>query len=163
MQKQGLRRQTMFGGKQQASPCVRQNVTQLAFAPFAATLMIIAIATSACAQTPDLDAARIQALEQELDAARQRALEAERAAYAAQTQARTEQTLNAMAAARDAQATAAGTPYDLPRLTPLPPGPTNPVAALDSQLAADGDRIMQLQAQALAGSNARILAVQPAL
>ncbi len=117
------------------------------------------------AQTADLDAARVQILEQELAASRQRALEAEREAYAAQTRLATELALNNLQSGRAASAPSlaaslayAPMPYSLQGITR-----DEAMGAMAGQHVADEARILQLQQQALARSNARILAVQPAL
>jgi hypothetical protein len=116
------------------------------------------------AQTPDLDAARVQALEQALASSRQRALEAEREAYAAQTRLATELSLNSLQSGRDASAPSLAAslpntmPYSLQGVSR-----DQAMGALAGQHAADEARILELQQQALARSNARILAVQPAL
>lgn len=117
-------------------------------------------ASLAEAQTPDLDAARIGALEQQWIEARQQGLEREREAYAARDRLQTELMLSRMASARDAAAPPPADPFVAP---PSQQASDAAFSALVAQQAADADRILQLQREALARSNARVLAVQPAL
>jgi hypothetical protein len=125
----------------------------------AAAFAIALSAGSVYAQTPELDASRVQVLEHEARTSQVRALDAEREANAALERLRTEQTLRGLAQDR-----AASTPANsLLASKPTSPAPPGTVSTIDSQLVADSDRIMQLQRDALARSNARILAVRPAL
>lgn len=130
--------------------------------------LIAAAGASARAQTAALDEARLQMLQQQVEIARIQALEAERAINAVQAQLRTEQTLRGLEAGRQAAAPPPAAP-------PLPYSATTPsalglgadavgrVGPVNGQHAADSDRLLQLQAEAMARSNARILAVRPAL
>jgi hypothetical protein len=151
-----------------ASPATTGAAVRLAgmtrTALIAASLLALTGAV-ACAQTPELDSARIQILEPLLESARLQALDAQRAAYAAQAQLRTEQSLQALEAGRAGVSASALTPLaPLPySLSQTPAASISRVAPIDGQHAADADRILQLQAEAMARSNARILAIRPAL
>jgi hypothetical protein len=105
-------------------------------------LIAAAIAFPAAAQTAFdiLHAENRLAAEQEL--ARQRALAADREAMAAGSRARTAMALASLRAAQIAR-----------EADPLRPAP------LDAQIAADAETIARLQGEALARSNARILAI----
>lgn len=141
---------------------------------------LFAVSGAACAQTPDLDQARLQMLEQQVEIARVQTLEAQRAVSAVQEQLRTEQTLRALEAGR--QGVPAPLPYALPSYAAAGAIPKAPVpyaslpnalalgsdtggvvAPIESRHAADSDRLLQLQGEAVARSNARILAIRPAL
>jgi hypothetical protein len=167
MEKQSRRRGRASGC---ATPGEDTRLAGMPRVAFLAACLFTAGAVAARAQTPALDEARLQALQQQVEIARSQALEAERAINAVQAQLRTEQTLRRLEADRQASA---------PPPLPQPYSPTTPYALglgtdaaargaaqagpLDSRHAADSDRLLQLQAQAMARSNARILAVRPAL
>ncbi len=127
----------------------------------AATLAaaVLAVHAAARAQPYEADRARIEAQQrdiqaqqaQQADMDRQSAQAAQREAYAATDRLRTESTLR-------------GLEYD--RLYPAralpPPSTTHGRAVLDSRMQSDNARIDALTDRALAASNARVLAVQPA-
>lgn len=134
---------------------------------------LLAAGGLARAQTPDLDQARLQVLQQQLEIAQVQALEAQRAVNAVQEQLRTEQTLRALEAGRQGAVPAplpyASLPYtpapyaSLPNALALGSDTGGVVAPIEDQHATDSDRLLQLQGEAMARSNARILAVRPAL
>jgi hypothetical protein len=139
---------------------------------------LLAVGGAALAQTPDLDQARLQVLQQQLEIAQVQALEAQRAVNAVQEQLRTEQTLRALEAGRQGAVPAplpytslpyASLPYtpapyaSLPNALALGSNAGGVVAPIEDRHAADSDRLLQLQGEAMARSNARILAVRPAL
>ncbi|MDB5430199.1 MAG: hypothetical protein JWP35_1315 [Caulobacter sp.] len=127
----------------------------------AATLAaaVLAVHAAALAQPYDPNRARVEAEQrdiqaqqsQQADMDRQAAQAAQRDAYAATDRLRTESTLR-------------GLEYD--RLYPAralpPPATVRGRAALDSRMRSDNARLDALTDRALAASNARIRAVQPA-
>ena len=141
-------------------------------AAIAACLLAVSSA-AARAQILDLDQTRLQVLQQQLEIAQVQALEAQRAVNAVQEQLRTEQTLRALEAGRQGAAAAtlpyAGLPYSpgpyasLPNALALGSDTGGVVAPIAGQHATDSDRLLQLQGEAVARSNARILAIRPAL
>jgi hypothetical protein len=113
------------------------------------SILAAAFAGGAAAQTtPGFDQLQRDAAWQEMEQARQQALAAQRDAFAAQQRYQTQQTL---------QALSQSSPYASPPVSGVAPPP------LDAQLAADAERIRILQDQQLAASNARILAIRPAI
>jgi len=159
-----MRARKRASGIPQATPSGAVRFGRMSRAWIIAAALLVAAGEMARAQTPDIDAARVQLLEQELAASRQRALEAEREAYAAQTRLATELSLNSLQSGRDASAPSLAAslpntmPYSLQGVSR-----DQAMGAFAGQHAADEARILELQQQALARSNARILAVQPAL
>ncbi|MDQ0465797.1 hypothetical protein QO010_003589 [Caulobacter ginsengisoli] len=108
-----------------------------------------ALTGAAAAQTtPGFDQLQRDAAWQDMELARQQALAAQRDAFAAQQRYQAQQTIQALKQT---------SPYASPPVPGLKPPP------LDAQLAADAERIRILQDQQLAASNARILAIRPAI
>ncbi|HEX5777009.1 MAG TPA: hypothetical protein VFX95_10065 [Caulobacteraceae bacterium] len=113
----------------------------------ALTLIAAAIACPAAAQSAfDIIHAENR-LAARQDIARQRALAADREALVIENRARTAAALDLLREQRIAASMTA---------EPLTPAP------LDPQMAVDAETIARLQAEALARSNARILAIKPA-
>lgn len=107
------------------------------------TLSLLA-AGAASAQTPGFDQLQRDAAWSELGQARLQAQAAQRDAFAAEQRYRSQQTIQALSQA---------SPYASPPVAGVRPPATS------AQLAADAERLRQLQDQELAASNARILAI----
>lgn len=107
--------------------------------------LLAGLAGGAAAQTtPGFDQLQRDAAWSDLELARQRALAAQRDAFAAQQRYEAQQTIQALK-------------QTSPNAAPAPAG-VKP-APLDTQWAADAERIRILQDQQLAASNARVLAI----
>lgn len=104
------------------------------------------LAGAASAQTPGFDQLQRDAAWSELGQARLQAQAAQRDAFAAEQRYRSQQTIQALSQA---------SPYASPPVAGVRPPATS------AQLAADAERLRQLQDQELAASNARIQASDP--
>lgn len=124
------------------------------------TTALIASALAAAggvqAQTLYEDPGRYNALQMQLEIAQQNALANQLAANAAQARFDTETRLNSLAMQRSSSAGFVDT--NVIDRSAILKG-----AQLDAQMAADAARIAELTDAALARSNARIVAIQPAL
>jgi uncharacterized membrane protein len=131
--------------------------------PFLVGGLLLALASAAQAQGLYGDPGRLNALQMQVDQAQRDALSSQQAADAAQMRFQTEQRIASLNAERTARS-AAVTPPLSPMLDDgLLQSAMERARALDVQVGADSDRLSQLTDQALARSNARIVAVKPAL
>jgi hypothetical protein len=121
-----------------------------------ANALAVAVAGGASAQTPYDDPGRYNALQMQFDMAQRDALANQLAANAAQARFDTESRLNALAIQRGAMGGYADTNV-------IDHGAIVQGAQIDAQLSADSARIAELTDAALARSNARIVAIKPAL
>ena len=117
------------------------------------TGLLLALATTACAQANYDDPGQLNALRLQAQIAQQNALAAQQAADAAQMQNETETRINALNSQRitGERALGVGSPANVQG------------AQVSAQMSLDAARMALLTDRALAQSNARVVAIQPAL
>jgi hypothetical protein len=136
--------------------------------PFLMGGVLLAIAGAAQAQGlyigPGGDPGRIAGLQMQIEQAQRDALASQTQAGALQMQLQTEQRIAGLNAQLGATAVpSTPSPQAAAQESAILQSSIDRARTLDAQGRADADRMSQLTAQALANSNARIMAVKPAL